>query len=255
MVTSRRTGLTNRAIISRILRLFRLSGDRPLKDLARELYSSITDDDVFGRSAQLAYYYFFSIFPGFIFLSSLPGILPPGSALRESLMLHLASFLPPDAFNLLQQTFNSMNHNAGKITFGVVVALWSATAGMAATCDALNAVHEIEESRPYWKVRLKALVLTLATSVFLLCAFLGLFWGDDLIQLLGLSGLESLFILIKIAQWCVVFVSLSLIFAIIYFWAPDRKNGRWHWVTPGSILAIILWVICHSGSPHLLSVF
>ena len=243
MITLKDTGFA-RGAITRFLRMFRVTRGRPLRDVVRDLYSQITEDDVLGRSAQLAYYYFFSIFPGFIFLSSLPGLLRPESALRENLMLHLASFLPPDAFSLLQQTFNGMNHDTGKLTFGILLALWSATAGMAATCDALNAVHNIEESRSYWNVRMRALILTLGTAFLLLCAFVVLFWGDRLIQALGFSALTwQLFLLIKLVQWCVALASLALIFAITYYWAPDTKNDKWRWITPGSAIGVILWVI------------
>lgn len=244
MVASHHSILSKHSILSRILRPLVPPYGRGLKDLGRELYGSITDDDVFGRSAQLAYYFFFSIFPGFIFLSSLPGLLGARSALRENLMLHLSSFLPPEAFGLLQQTFNGGSHNAGKLTFGALIALWSATAGMAATCDALNAVHDIGESRAYWKVRVIAFSMTLAAAVLLIFAFVALFWGDYALRFLSLSSISwPLFVLIKAAQWSIAFVCLALIFAVTYFWAPDRKQNKWHWITPGAVLGTILWLI------------
>ena len=244
MVASHHSILSNHSILSRILRPIVHPHGRGLKDLGRELYGSITDDDVFGRSAQLAYYFFFSIFPGFIFLSSLPGLLGSRSALRENLMLHLSSFLPPEAFGLLQQTFNGGSHNAGKLTFGALIALWSATAGMAAACDALNAVHDIGESRAYWKVQLIAFSMTLAAAVLLIFAFVALFWGDYAIRFLSLSNVAwPLFVLIKAVQWSIAFVCLALIFAVTYFWAPDRKQSKWHWITPGAVLGTVLWLI------------
>ena len=81
-------------------------------------------------------------------------------------MHHLSRFLPPEAFGLLQQTFNGGSHNTGKLTFGALIALWSATAGMAAACGALNAVYDIGESRAYWKVQLIAFSMTLAELFF-----------------------------------------------------------------------------------------
>ena len=159
-------------------------------------------------------------------------------------MLHLSSLLPPEAFGLLQQTFNGGSHNAGKLTFGALIALWSATAGMAAICDALNAVHDIGESRAYWKVRLIAFSMTLAAAVLLIFAFVALFWGDYAIRFLSLSNISwPLFVLIKAAQWSIAFVCLALIFAVTYSWAPDRKQSKWHWITPGAVLGTVLWLI------------
>jgi membrane protein len=244
MAASHHCIVSNHSILSRVLRPFVRPHGRGLKDLGLELYGSIKDDDVVGRSAQLAYYFFFSIFPGFIFLSSLPGLLGPRSALRENLMVHLSSFLPPEAFGILQQTFNGGSHNAGKITFGALIALWSATAGMAAACSALNAVYDIAESRSYWTLQLIAFSMTLAAAILLIFAFVALFWGDAAIRLLSVSDLAwPLFLLIKMAQWSVAFVCLALVFALTYFWAPDRKQSKWHWITPGAALATVLWLI------------
>lgn len=220
-------------------------GGRSLKHFFHETFHSISDDDIFGRSAQLGYYFFFSIFPAFIFLSSLPGVLSgPGSHLRANLMTHLATIVPPDAYNLLQQTFNHTGHNAGRITFGVVIALWSATVGMSAVCDTLNAVHDVKESRPWWKVRLTALGLTLATACLVLCAFAVLFGGDTMIHLAGKSSLQgAVWVVVKIAQWAIAFTVAALIFGVTYYWAPDVKDREWHWITAGAAIGIVLWVL------------
>lgn len=83
-----------------VLRAICRPGGRSFRSFLGELLHSIDSDDIFGRSAQLAYYYFFALFPGFIFLSALMGMLS-GSALRENLMVHLPRLLPPETFELL----------------------------------------------------------------------------------------------------------------------------------------------------------
>jgi len=214
------------------------------RDFGRELVQSLSDDDVFGRSAQLGYYFFFALFPGFLFLSSLPGLFSgPGTGLRAALMQHLASVVPPQAFSLLQQTFNQAGHNAGKLTFGAVVALWSATVGMSAVCDTLNGVHDVKEGRPWWRVRITALLLTLVTAVLLIAAFTVLFVGDAMIRLAGASTLRgAVWWLVKAGQWGLVFSLVALIFGITYFWAPDVEDREWHWITPGALTGIGLWI-------------
>ena len=86
--------------------------------------------------------------------------------------------------------------------------------------------------------------MTLAAAVFLIFAFVTLFWGDYAIRFLSLSNVAwPLFVLIKAAQWSIAFLCLALIFAVAYFWAPDRKQSKWHWITPGAVLGTVLWLI------------
>lgn len=220
---------------------------RSWKNIGRELFDSVSSDDILGRSAQLAYYFFFALFPGFIFLSALLSVLA-GSSLRDSLMVHLPRVVPPDAFHLIQQTFTETTHGGGKMTFGALVALWSATAGMAAACDTLNAVHDVNEGRPYWKVQLTALGLTIAAMVLLLGAVAVLFSGDALIKLSPSGGLHMpLMVLIRVAAWILAFLLIAVIFAMVYFLAPDVKERKWHWITPGATCGIILWIVATIG--------
>jgi membrane protein len=207
-----------------------------------DLVHSIDSDDIFGRSAQLAYYFFFALFPGFVFLSALMGSLS-GTRLRENLMVHLPRLVPPQAFDLIQKIFSETSHVTDKLTFGAIVALWSATVGMAAACDTLNAVHDVKESRPYWKVRFVALVLTVITALLLLFAIVALFTGDAIIRFSGYGQQWLLMALIKAAQWIVAFALVAVIFAIIYYFAPDVTERRWHWITPGAALGILLWIV------------
>lgn len=217
-------------------------GGRSMRHFFRELFRSISDDDIFNRSAELGYYFFFAIFPGFIFLSTVVAIFFGSSAgMRATLTQHLAQVVPPHAFALLQQTLSRSTGATGRLTFGVVVSLWSATVGMSAACDTLNAVHDVTESRPWWKVKLVALLLTLITTVLVLCAVGVLFGGDAMIRAAGIGGAFD--ILVKIGQWAVAFVFVTLIFSITYYFAPDVKDREWHWITPGASLGIVLWIL------------
>jgi membrane protein len=220
---------------------------RSWTDFGRELFHSISTDDLFGRSAQLAYYFFFAVFPGFIFLSALLAMLS-GSSTQSSLMAHLPRVVPPAAFHVIRQTFTETTNGSGKMTFGALVALWSATAGMAAACDTLNAVHDVSESRPYWKVRLIALGLTIVAMLLLLGAIAALFSGNTLINLLPDGVLRlPLTLLIRAAAWMVAFLLVGMIFALVYFLAPDVKERKWHWITPGATVGIVLWIVATIG--------
>jgi membrane protein len=236
---------------------FRLSGrsaavqnkaKRSWKGLGRELFDCVSSDDIFGRSAQLAYYFFFAIFPGFIFLSALLNAMS-GSVLRETLMVHLPRVLPPHGFHLIKKTFTETTHGgAGSMTFGAVLWLWSATAGMAAVCDTLNAVHDVKEGRPYWKVQAIALGLTVVAMVLLLSALGTLFSADVLVNLSPGGAIATpLRMAIRVAAWIVAFLLVAALFALVYFFAPDVEERRWHWITPGAALGIGLWVVATVG--------
>lgn len=223
------------------------SATRSSKSFLRELCSSISEDDIFGRSAQLGYYFFFALFPGLIFLSALLGFLS-GSGLHNSLMSYLPRMVPPDALRLIQKTFTEATHGGGTMTFGVLIALWSATVGMSAACDTLNGVHDVEESRPYWKVELIALALTIVTALLVVVAIGAVFSGNYFIHMSRESGSHLLLLVgIRAAQWVVAFALIAVIFAMVYFFAPDVKEREWHWITLGATVGIALWVVATIG--------
>lgn len=223
-------------------------GEYPVRQFLKELFSSISDDDITGRSAELAYYFFFAIFPGFIFLSSLADIFSGGhDGVRAIVMQHLASVVPPQAYSVLQQAFAASGQHVGGLTLGVVLTLWSATAGMAGACDTLNAVHDVKESRPWWKLQLTAFALTIITTILILCTVGELFAGDSVIGLAGHGPSGVVSVLVKIVQWAIAVALIALIFGITYYLAPDVKDREWHWITPGAALGIILWAIASLG--------
>jgi membrane protein len=220
----------------------------PWAKMPGAVWKSIVDDDIFGRAAQLAYYFFFSIFPGLIFISSMIGLVSRGgSATIDHLLDNLSRILPPDAFHMLETTFHSTvsSSGGGKLALGIIFALWSATYGMTAAEDTLNAVYQVRETRPLWKQYLIAILLTIATAV-LACIGLGaVFYGDLLGRLLGLDAPFT--VLLRIAMWILTFATLTLIFAMTYYFAPDVKQGRWQWITPGAVLGVACWILASIG--------
>ena len=222
-----------------------------LRALAVQTLHGIGEDDLTGRSAELAYFFFLAIFPGFLFLTAVLGMLSgPGTALRGSLMEYLPRIVPPQAWSILQDAFTHTSKVAsgGKLSFGVIAALWSATAGMSAMCDTLNGVHDIKESRPYWKVQATALGLTLTVGVLLLFALTVLFSGDAVLRLTMHSSLHGpILVLAKVIQWTVLCLCVTLSFALTYYWAPDIKEREWHWITPGAAFGILLWILATIG--------
>lgn len=224
----------------------------PAGQLAARFYKSAMADDVFGRSAQLAYYFFFAMFPGLIFVSAVLGFLArPGSHLAGSMMEYLGRVLPQSASELVGATLTQTVHasSAGKLSIGILLALWSATCGMTGAQDGLNSVYKVQEGRPIWKSRAIALALTVLVSILSMAALTVLFYGSALAEIINSQFVAERAVLIplKVGMWVLALFLLSLVFAVTYYWAPDVKQATWHWITPGAAIGVVAWIAGSMG--------
>jgi membrane protein len=222
------------------------------KDLGRRVWSETQEDDVFGRAAQLAYYFLLALFPLLLFLTSVIGLLlGSGTGLRHSLFSYLSQVLPGSAFKLVDSTMYEVSaaSGGGKVAFGILAALWAASNGMGAVTQALNVAYDVEESRPWWKQRLTAIGLTIALSALIISALVLVLYGGRIIEhVAGGYGYGRIFTLTwKVLQWPIVFAFMLLAFALIYYLAPDLRDQKWTWVTPGSVLGVALWLLISFG--------
>jgi membrane protein len=136
------------------------------------------------------------------------------------------------------------NENGGLLTFGVAGALWSSSAALVSIVGALNRAYDIEEGRPWWKVRLVAIGLTLAMAVIVLVALALVLVGPTLAEALGrTTGWGAPFEWTwLILQWPLVFVLITSGIGLIYYFGPDADQD-WVWITPGAVAATILWLL------------
>jgi membrane protein len=227
--------------------LWKLSGET-WGSLGKRVWTDIGKDDIFGRAAQLSYYFLLALFPLLLFLTSVIGvIMGSGTGLRHSLFNYLGKVLPPSASQLVSTTMFEVSaaSSGGKIWFGILAALWAASAGMGAISESLNVAYHVKETRPWWKQRLIAILLTLILAVLIIAALVIVLYGGRIAEFLaGHYGFDGAFTLAwKIVQWPIVLVFLFLAFAMIYYWAPDLRNQDWRWITPGSLVAVILWLL------------
>ena len=216
------------------------------------LYEQSFDADIFSRAAQVAFYFSFALFPLLYFLVSLFGIaLESSDDLRNELFSYLSQILPMTVFDLVRKTIDEViaNSTGGKATLGLAVALWSASAGVDAIRSALNAIYKLKETRAWWRTKLQSLVFTLVVSVLTAIMLAIVFYGWQLVQYaLGGIGLTvtSPLVLVTI-QWISTLLIMLFACEIIYNLLPDFKKFRWIWITYGSIVAIILWIVLNSG--------
>ena len=216
--------------------------------LAKRVWTEINADDVWGRAAQLAYYFLLALFPLLIFLTAALGLmLGSGEGLRQSLFEYLGRVMPGSAFQLVNSTMTEITgaSNAKKLSFGLLATLWAASNGMGAITQALNVSYDVEESRPWWKQRLVAVVLTIALSVLVITALLLMLWGGRVADFLAAHYQLGGFFPVawKTIQWPLVFAFMVTSFALIYYFAPDFREQSWQWLTPGAAIGVALWLL------------
>lgn len=216
------------------------------------LYDKAMNTDIFSRAAQVAFYFSFSLFPLLFFLISLLGIvLGTTEGLKGELFGYVRQIMPPSAFELVLKTVEEIveSSSSGKLTLGLAITLWSASAGIDSVRNALNAVYDLRESRWWWKTKLQSLAITLLLIVLVAVVLAIVFYGWQLAQAaLALMGLEvtSPLVLVSI-QWIATLVVMLFACEVIYNWLPNFQRFRWDWITPGSIVAIILWLLLTRG--------
>lgn len=218
------------------------------KELGRRVWDEANKDDVWGRAAQLAYYFLLALFPLLIFLTTVFGyVAGEGSELRQNLLSYFATVLPPSAADLVNTTLEGVINNAsgGKLSFGILATLWAASNGLGAITEALNVAYDVEETRSFIKRRLIAIGLTVALAVLIITALTLVLYGGRIAEAAAASfGLGDLFTTTwKIAQWPLVLGFVLLAFASVYYFAPNLSDQKFAWITPGSIVGVALWLL------------
>lgn len=222
------------------------------KHFAGRLWTRIDDHDIFGRAAQLSYYFLLAVFPLLLFLMTLLGYFAQaGSELRNKLISYLAAVMPSSAVTLLQTTLDEISkaRGGGKLSLGILAALWAASNGMGAISDTLNVAYGVKETRPWWRVRIVAILLTIAVSILIVMALAIVLYGGLIGDRIAAHfGFTNAFTIgWKVLQWPIALLFLFLTFDLIYYFAPDTRRRKRNWWTVGSVVAIVLWLLVSFG--------
>lgn len=219
------------------------------RELCRRVFVQIQQDEVFGRAAQLSYYFLFALFPLLLFLTALLGYLTrAGTRLRAQLLDYFSAVMPPSAYELVYKTIADIGQaqRGSKISIGLLVALWASSNGMVAIITSLNAAYNLRERRSWWKRRLVSVGLTMALAGLILTALVLLLYGGEIAEHVSeVYGFGKVFRLSwRLAQWTIVLGFVLLAFGLIYNLAPNLKHERhWRWLTPGAALGVGLWLL------------
>jgi membrane protein len=233
------------------------------KDFLGRVWTRANDDELLDRSAQLAYYFLFALFPLLVFLITLFGYFNgAGSHLRHRLLAYLGDVMPEAALQLVVLTIDEVTkaRGGGKLSLGLLLALWAASSGMNALGQSLNAAYDVRETRPWWKLRLLSIALTVGLSILITSALLIVLYGGRLSDYVaGLMGAGRAFAIgWKVMQWPIALFFTYLTFALIYRLAPNlpkrrrdphlpASDYRRRWLSPGVVVAVILWLLVSLG--------
>lgn len=227
----------------------------PLLTIARRTWKSILVDRLFGRAAELGFYFLFALFPTLFFASSILGLGARSAAqFYDKLLSYLALVIPTSALGTVLATFNETTaaSTPGKLTFGLIAAVWSASVGISAIQDALNVVYKVQDTRSFLRARAYAIGLTIILSVIITLILIAMLSGDFLAAVANRS-IDNYFLAAaaawfsRLVGWAIATTLLALSFAVIYYWAPDVKVRCWHWLTPGGGIGIVGWLLASLG--------
>ncbi|MDX6490019.1 MAG: rane protein [Gaiellaceae bacterium] len=203
-------------------------------------------DDCMGLAQQVAFSSLLAFLPTVILLIGLLGLFGPGAF--DSLERFVGSVAPHGVTDMiaLAKKDAAQNKAGSAIAFvvGAFAAVWAASGAMGTIVKAVNRAYDRIETRPFWKVRVIAIVLVVATGivtagVFLLIVFGGSL-GNALVKRTGLGGGFKLFW--NIARWPLAFTAVLLFFSLVYYLAPNLEHRNWRWISPGSLVGSVLWL-------------
>ena len=214
------------------------------RDILLRVKGEISDDHVSISAAGVAFYALLAIFPAIAALIGIAGLIFDPAAIAAQIA-QVAALLPENAAQILEDQGRKVAENTGGATLaaigGLALALYSASTGMRTLMEGMNIAYDEDEKRGFVALYATSLALTVVLVIGAVVAM-----GAVLVlpALLGSLGLGSVFQgLLTYGRWPVLALLMILGLAVIYRYAPSRADARWSWITPGAVVASILWVI------------
>ncbi|MDH6218935.1 YihY/virulence factor BrkB family protein [Streptomyces pseudovenezuelae] len=209
------------------------------------------EDELADRAAALTYYGVLALFPALLVLVSLLGIA--GRSVTETVMDNLAKLAPGSARDIISNAVRELQAPGGigsiMAVVGIVLAVWSASGYIAAFIRSANVVYDMPEGRPMWKVLPIRVGITVVLLVLTtISALIVVFTGGLARQAGSLLGIGDTALTVwSIAKWPALVVLVTIVIAILFWAAPNVKGRGFRWVTPGSVLALLVWMIASAG--------
>jgi membrane protein len=204
------------------------------------------EDHLLQWAAALTFFAVISLFPALLAMVSLLGVV--GTSAIEPLITNVSELAPGAARDIALGALESIERSAGgsgpAFAFALLIALWSASAYVGAFIPAANIVWEVEEARPIWKRLVVRLALTVVLMLLTVATALSVVLTGPIARELGnVLGLgEQAVDAWALAKWPFLALVMMLLLAILYWASPNVRHPGWRWVTPGSVLAVALWI-------------
>ena len=230
-------------------------------EFGRRVWRQVQEDNLFTWAAALAYSWLFALFPFVLFLLSLIPYLPSNlrNQAQRDLPHFLTGWLPKDAARTVLENFKIEEHvreflnqdRRGFVLYtGLLVALWAASGGMAATMSALDKCYELDRGRPYHRQRVLAILMTIIVMLLLLlvaCLLpIGSIVKDWLVLKRHVPPTHPILLLFNIVRWIFALAFMFSVLAIVYYKGPNIKH-HFHWVTPGAAFSVSVWILLGMG--------
>lgn len=213
------------------------------KEFFTDLKNEYQHDKISNVAGAVTFFGVLALFPFLLFLVALASlIIDPAQA--QVLIQELGRVAPDAVTEIVGQRLRDLaaGDNVGLLTVGAVGAIWAASGGVVAMIDALNTVYDVEESRPFWKVRGLAILMTLGGAVLSILASLAMVATPAVARFLG----EPLGTLVVWLRLPVAGLLMMFIVALLYYFLPDVKQ-EFKFITPGSVLGVVVWLIASWG--------
>jgi membrane protein len=213
----------------------------------RHLPAQVKQHDTTDRAAGLTYYGLLAIFPGVLVLVSILGMV--GRSTTQTFLNNVRDIAPAGVFTFLQGVIDQVQGRQGAAVIaaiaGSLLALWSASGYVAAFTRAMNSVYGVAEGRPIWRTASLRLAVTIAVVIMLVASAVIVSVTGPVASRVGRGlGLgDAVVTAWNIAKWPVLLLIVSLMFSLLYWATPNVKRGRFRWITPGGVLAVLIWLV------------
>ena len=219
--------------------------------MLKRTVTEFKEDKLTVWAAALTYYGILSIFPLLLVLVSILGLV--GQSATQPLIDNIGKVAPGPAKQIATSAIQNLQQ--GKSAAGILLivglagALWSASGYIAAFMQASNAIWDVEEGRPFWKTIPLRLAITLVTVVVLAVMALAVVLTGPIAEQVGNAvGVGSTAVTVwDIAKWPVLVLIVSFMFAFLYWASPNVRHPKFRWVSPGGLLAVVLWIVASAA--------
>ncbi|WP_237519214.1 YihY/virulence factor BrkB family protein, partial [Streptomyces sp. SID5910] len=224
---------------------------RSWKALLRRVLSEFKDDELTDRAAALTYYGILALFPALLVLVSLLGIA--GQSATQEVLDNIQKLAPGSARDVITDAVKQLQAKAGLgsvlAVVGVLGAVWSASGYVAAFIRAANAVYDVPEGRPVWKVLPLRVALTVVLLVLAVVSALIVVFTGSLARQAGtaLGVGDTALTVWSIAKWPVLVLLVTIMIAVLYWATPNARVRGFKWITPGSVIALLVWLLASVG--------